>query len=318
MKFDVVTFGSAFHDVYITSDEFKLQKSDEGVLLCEGYGKKVIVKERVATTGGGATNAAVCLERLGLRTAIVACLGTGHWGRMVKSQLKDEGVSLLYLQSVIDKPTSSSIALVGRDGGRTVLVHRAASDCLSWHHVDWKRLNAQWAFVTSLGGDLDFLAKLTRWTREKGVKLAFNPGRKEIKKRSAVKKLLKYVAVLIMNRQELCEFLEVGVNDEISSEQILALQANIIMITDGKKGCRVYTQDGKEFFQKATPVKPVEETGAGDSFGSTFVAGLIKGMSIPDCLQMAAFNASEVVQAIGPKNGLLFWPEMKKRMKKAQ
>lgn len=309
MKFDVVTFGSAFHDVYITSDDFEFHKSDSGVMLCEEYGEKVTVKKRISTTGGGATNAAVCFERLGLQSAIVACLGDEYWGRMVRHQLHDEGVSLLYLQQAKNEPTSSSIALVGKDGGRTVLVHRAASNRLTWRDVDWRRLNARWVYVSSLGGDFALLSKIMRWAKEKSVKVALNPGSGELKESEELGKYFKYVDVLIMNKEELAVLLGKK-NDDISKSEILGLRAKMSLITNGKKGACLYCEDGKIYKQSSIKVVAVEETGAGDAFGSTFVGGLIKNIGIEKSLKIAALNSSSVVQQIGPKEGLLFWPEI--------
>jgi len=44
MRFNVVTFGSAFVDVYLSSPEFKIVKSKDsptGVAICEVYGAKI-------------------------------------------------------------------------------------------------------------------------------------------------------------------------------------------------------------------------------------------------------------------------------------
>jgi ribokinase len=53
------------------------------------------------------------------------------------------------------------------------------------------------------------------------------------------------------------------------------------------------------------PAPPVDRTGAGDSFASTFVAALIKGNSIEGALQWAPINSMSVVQKVGAQAGLL-------------
>lgn len=317
MKFDVVTFGSAAHDVYIVSEDFKLEKGDKGVMLCEGYGSKVVVNKRVSTTGGGATNTAVCFERLGLQSAIVARVGCGHWGRLVKHKLKEEGVSLIYLQTDKKRQTSSSVILVGKDGGRTALVHRAASNKLSWHEVDWKKLNAKWAYVTSLGGDITFLQKIMRWANEKEIKVVVNPGGGEIREAEKLVKLAKKMEVLVLNKEELIKlFKSLKKRGNIKSSDILSLGTKMVIVSDGKNGAYLYHEDGRIWHQKRITVKTVEETGAGDSFGSSFVAGMIKELKIEESLKLAALNASSVVQRIGPKEGLMFWPEVEKVFRK--
>src|SRR3972149_10630433 len=140
MRFNVVTFGSAFVDVYLTSPDFKLLRcrcSPTGVAICDVYGAKINVAKMVMTTGGGATNVAVGLERLGLQTGCVCMVGHDDWGLFVRKELRKEGVSPLYIQVDDQAPTSYSTMLVSEAGGRSALVYRGASSQLSWHQVAW-------------------------------------------------------------------------------------------------------------------------------------------------------------------------------------
>jgi sugar/nucleoside kinase (ribokinase family) len=61
-------------------------------------------------------------------------------------------------------------------------------------------------------------------------------------------------------------------------------------------------------------VKVVDRTGAGDAFGSGFVAALAKGLPIEDALTLGSANATSVVAQIGAKTGILKTPRVK-RMK---
>lgn len=309
MKFDVITFGAATYDIYLTSEDFKLEKSNKGVMMCQMYGAKVPIKDCITTTGGGATNAAVCFERMGLQTGLVACVGRDHWGSIVRAKLAEEGVSLVHLQSTKQKPTSSSVILVGKDGGRTILVYRAASNLLSWRFVDWEKLNARWIYASSLGGDFSILTKIIRLSREKRIKLAFNPGGQELENREKLCQALRYVDVLLVNKQEVLQLLGAK---KINEKALKGLGAGIVVVTDGKKGATAYTQEDVVYKQGIIKTSTVEETGAGDAFGSAFVAGQLHGFTIEQSLLLAATNAASVVEHIGPKEGLLFWPEAKK------
>lgn len=311
MKFDVVTFGSATYDIYLSSKEFELKKTNEGVMLCQMYGAKVLVDACVVVTGGGATNAAVCFERMGLQSGIVACLGRDHWGSLVRAKLAEEGVSLIHLQSTTKKPTSSSVVLVGKDGGRTLMVYRAASNLLSWRKVDWQRLDARWLYVSSLGGDFNLLTKIIRLCREKDIKLAFNPGSQELERNKELKQALHYVDVLLFNKQEALMLLGKTDGQTLKDEEMFGLGAKLVVVTEGRKGATVYDSQGKKYKQKVIEAETVEETGAGDAFGSGFVAAQIHNLSIEQSLLVAATNAAHVVEHIGPKEGLMFWPEVK-------
>ncbi|NMB56571.1 carbohydrate kinase family protein [Candidatus Beckwithbacteria bacterium] len=312
MKFNVLCFGSATIDIYLTSADFKIYKKEEGPMLCTEYGGKINLDDNLMTTGGGATNVAVCFERLGLQTGLIACVGRDYWASIVRAKLRDEGVSLVHLQATAKKPTSSSIVLVGQDGGRTILVHRAASNLLSWYKVDWDRLDADWIYASSLGGDFKLLAKMIGLSKNKQIKIAFNPGGSELEDRKTLLSFLPFIHILILNKQEFLDLLGKDGNEEFKQKDVLKLGCEMVLITEGRKGSRVFTQDKKIYFQDIVKAKTVEETGAGDSFGSSFVAGQILGFSIADSLKIAAYNAASVVSKVGPKQGLLFLPEIKK------
>jgi sugar/nucleoside kinase (ribokinase family) len=58
----------------------------------------------------------------------------------------------------------------------------------------------------------------------------------------------------------------------------------------------------------------VETTGAGDSFGSTFVAARIKGYGTKYSMKLAAENAAGVVGQLGAQNGLMTFEELRAKI----
>jgi ribokinase len=58
------------------------------------------------------------------------------------------------------------------------------------------------------------------------------------------------------------------------------------------------------------PAPPVDRTGAGDAFASTFVAALAKGLSLEDALRWGPVNSMSVVQKVGAQAGLLTEKEL--------
>lgn len=231
MRFNVVTFGSSFVDVYLTSPDFKVS----GKFLCEIYGGKVPIDKLVITTGGGASNVAAGLERLGLQTACVTCVGRDHWGLFIRQELKKEGISPLYIQQV-DQPTSYSTILVAADGGQTVLVYRGASNYLNREKVDWERLEADWFYVTSLGGDFQLLTKIVRTAQDKKIRLAFNPGSQEINAADKLVKFLPFCELLILNLNEAAKLTKHEIKNKQEIFQDAAkLGPRLVAISQGRQ-----------------------------------------------------------------------------------
>jgi sugar/nucleoside kinase (ribokinase family) len=57
-------------------------------------------------------------------------------------------------------------------------------------------------------------------------------------------------------------------------------------------------------------VEAVEETGAGDAFGSGLVAALIQGKEIEEAIEWGKRQAAKVVQYMGAKRGLMTLEEI--------
>jgi ribokinase len=53
------------------------------------------------------------------------------------------------------------------------------------------------------------------------------------------------------------------------------------------------------------PAAPVDRTGAGDAFASTFTAAIALGLSPQEALAWGPINSMSVVQYIGAQKGLL-------------
>jgi fructokinase len=177
--------------------------------------------------------------------------------------------------------------------------------------VDWEKLDGDWFYVSSLGGDLTLLTKIIRTAQSKKIKVAFNPGSQEIKAGDKLRAFLKEVDLLILNRQEAAELTK----HEYKNKQAILKSASklgvkLVAITEGRQGAILIR--GKETISvEAFKVKSIEDTGAGDAFGCGLIAGLIKGFSQEDSLRLGVANGASATTQFGPKAGLLFSTDIK-------
>ena len=87
-----------------------------------------------------------------------------------------------------------------------------------------------------------------------------------------------------------------------------ALGPKIVCITDGPNGAYAYDGHMNEYWFMPIypdPKPPLNRTGAGDAFASTFTTAIILGKSVHDALRWAPVNSAYVVQGIGAQRGLL-------------
>ncbi|MBI5733544.1 MAG: carbohydrate kinase family protein [Candidatus Kerfeldbacteria bacterium] len=305
MKHHILTIGGATWDVLLTTNECYLLPGSSRKLLGFPYGGKVDVSNAIYGFGGGAANVAVGLSKLSLKTSIITRLGNDWRGHEVIKNLQHYKIDATKVQK--DKKMVTPLSFVITSCGprdHVVFVDRGASQNLQIPYQPDK--TATWLYLTSLATPTwrVSLSKLFRASKAKGVKVFWNPGSKQLHEFESLKKLLPYVTILDVNKEE-AESLahkKTSVPDLLKYLKSLGPQA--ALITAGAAGA--YYFDGNQIlYHAALKVKPVNTTGAGDAFGSGFLAGLIQTGEAKKALHWGMLNSSSVITDHGAQKGLL-------------
>ncbi|MDP3799858.1 MAG: carbohydrate kinase family protein [bacterium] len=309
MDFDVITIGTATRDAFVRSKEFKRKSSSmflSGESLCLPLGEKIDVEDIIFATGGGATNAAVTFSRQGLNTSCVCKIGNDVSGREVLQNLKQEGVATNFIIEDSNNKTAYSILLLSPNGERTVLVYRGASEHFKPADFNLRTLNAKWFYIAG-SIPTSVLNLILNKAKETNTKVAYNPSKSEIKTGlGGLGDVLKKLDVLLINREEGSYLTGIDYKKEDKIFKKLDDYVNgIVVLTDGNKGALI--SDGKSIFESGIfrNQNVVDRTGAGDAFGSGFVAGLIERNDIQYAIRLASANATGVVEKMGAKDGIL-------------
>lgn len=309
----IVALGSALQDLYlIDRDDFVAtevysvsQKRHESIFGELKIGSKVDIDRLLYEVGGGGTNAAVEFARHGHESIYFGNIGKDAAGEAVLACLDKEGVDSSYVTYASRKNTGCSVILLDTHSGeRTILTHRGASakfDNLS--ESDLELVQPDWLYVTSLRGDMDTLLRFFEKAKGLGAKIMFNPGKLELCEKKKLIGLLDLVDILLVNKREAAEIVPGTVLAELLSH--LHNYVKTVIITDGSMGA--IATDGEKTYRfgiyEDLPVK--DTTGAGDAFGSGFLAHLAAGKSFRQSLIYASANSTSVVTQLGAKKGLL-------------
>ena len=97
-------------------------------------------------------------------------------------------------------------------------------------------------------------------------------------------------------------------------KEVLKMGPKIVVMTNGAEGVYVGTKN-EILFHPSIKTNVTDTLGAGDSFGSCFVASLLHGYSIQDSLRNGIINSSSVIGKMGAKPGLLKHNELKTKIK---
>lgn len=305
-ELQLLSIGDASMDVFmIPSESETLCKiKEKECLLCFDYGDKIPVSDLQFSVGGNAANNAVGTRRLGVNSAAVLSLGEDDTGRQIKDKLAREGVGTEHV--VLQANTRSNYSTIINVGGeRTLFSYKGPRD----YNFPSDLSAVPWVYLTSMGDTFrPFYRKVLEWVEVNGqIKLAFNPGSRQIRAVEDILEVLKVCYIVYVNRRE--AELITGMSDTHGKEKELlkALSEKgpkIPIVTDGGNGAYVY--DGIRYLHSGVlPVDAYERTGAGDAFGAGCVAALIKGKSFDEALLWGTVNSASVIGFIGSQKGLL-------------
>jgi ribokinase len=230
-------------------------------------------------------------------------VGTEPAGEAVMRIFDEEGIDTTYLHQASHYITNYSSILLAPSGERTILIYhgsRLRADGSDIHLGAIAR--ADWLYISSVGS-IELLAEIFTLASKHGVKVAFNPSARELKQADKLRPLLEDVTVLLANKEEMQQIVEGKTIDELLHHA--AHIAQTVVISDGPNG--VMATDGKKAIKAGVyqDVKVVDRLGAGDAFGSGFVAMLAQGRSLEEAVTFASANSTSVVQYIGAKAGIL-------------
>ena len=300
-----VTVGAAVQDVFLSnSDAFAPVCINPDTCFQElELGSKADVNTIFFGTGGGATNAAVTFARQGHEVQFMGAIGRDPAGQVVLEELDRENVDTTLVSYSDTHSTGYSVLLVAPNGERTILTYRGASTHYRPEQLSLDGVQADWLYVTTLSGSMKSLDVLFSQAKQAGMKICFNPGKKELAMQQELRGLLEDVDVLITNREEMKKLAQ---GDDLEELAMHALNiVPVVIVTDGGNG--VVATDGRTIIRagRYEEREVVDQTGAGDAFGSGFLSQWANGASLRDSVIFASANASSVVQKMGAKSGIL-------------
>lgn len=299
----IASIGAALQDVYLV-DHDDFGTNSRGFFNQLELGTKVDIDKIQFSTGGGATNAATTFARNGHESIFIGCIADDPAGTAIVNSLDDEGIDSSYITYTDRAQTGYSVLLLAPSGERTILTCRGASakfDLLN--PDDLETINPDWIYVTTFRGNMDMLDQFFTKAKALGSKIMFNPGNLELEHRRKLLGLLSDVDVLLLNKAEAKKIVEGTSLAELVGR--LRNYVPAVIITDGNQGAIATDQNETYRIGIYEDIRVKDSTGAGDAFGSGFLAAYANGKTFKDSLVFASANSTSVVQKIGSKAGII-------------
>jgi sugar/nucleoside kinase (ribokinase family) len=321
-KIDVLNIGDIVTDAFIKLiDEYgRIDETPEGKRLSLPFGTKIPFDHaEVLDAVGNSSNTAVNFAKLGLNSSFVTNVGDDQAGRDMVVALQKAGVDTRFVKVNAGKKSNYHYVLwYGAE--RTILINHEKYD-YHWPKFHPDEIPA-WAYFSSISeGALDYHDEVADWLEANPtIKLAFQPGTFQLLAGTErLSRIYKRTEVLAVNMEEAQQILGTHTREVHELfDGLHALGPKTVVITDGPNGS--FASDGNSRLKMPIypdPAPPVERTGCGDAYTSTFVAALIKGYPIEGALQWAPITPTNVVQHVGAQAGLLDEETLKEWLSKA-
>lgn len=247
--------------------------------------------------GGSAANTVVAMARMGFKAGFVGSVGTDEEGALILQEM--EGVDLSYVK----RGGESGICLVvlDRQRDRALLVQPHANDSLYFEDINLPYLSTTRhvhlsAFVGM--GPLEAQRQLMK-VLPPAVKVSMDPG--ELYARRGLKKVLPLLQRSSVFFATAHEILSLTGKDHYKDgcKEILSLGPEIVVCKMGEQGAYLASKEGEVEFHPRGETGVVDNTGAGDVYNAGFLAGLLLGKSLNDCLAFAHRVAAKSLRGYG-------------------
>ncbi len=273
--------------------------------ICMPFGAKVPFSgNSIIYAVGNSPNASVSAACLGLKSALLTNAGADEHGRECLEKLKGSGVKTDLVKLHQGLKTNYHYVLWYGDE-RTILIKHE-----EYPYTLPEIGSPRYLYLSSLGKEsLAFHETLAKYLeKHPEIILSFQPGTYQIKfGKNALAKIYERAEILACNKEEAQTITEQKNDDpKVLANALSALGPKKVLLTDGPRGAYLLS-DGDFYFMLPypDPKPPVERTGAGDAFASTFTASLAKGKDPIEAMRFAGINAMSVVQQVGAQAGLL-------------
>lgn len=259
--------------------------------------------------GGDTSNAAIAAARQGARVGYVSALGDDVYGRMLRDLWSAEGVDHADVRT--DTDAFTAIYFVNHDDtGHHFSFFRKGSAASRMKPQDLPRERIAQAKILHLSGISAAISDTACDTcfaaidiaRSAGVKVSFDTNLRLklwpiARARAVMRELIRLSDICLPSLEDVSAVS--GLTDpDALLDFCLGLGAKVVALKMGDQGA--YVTDGRERLRIAPhPCRPVDATGAGDTFGGAMLARLVAGDPLEDAARYATVAAALSTEGYG-------------------
>lgn len=248
----------------------------------------------------------------------MGCVGKDKYSKILEDRARADGLNVRYQYTEKEPTGTCAVLITGNE--RSLCANLAAATCFSLSHIEEpenKRLieNAEYIYISGffLTVSPETIQAVAQYAYEKNKIFMMNlsaPFLCEYYKEQMLASL-PYVDILFGNETEADAFAKANDFQTTDRKEIALKISRIKKVNEKRKRIVVITQGADNIIVvkddvvtevpavKLPQEKVVDTNGAGDAFVGGFLAQLIQGKSIEDCVKCGIWAATQIVQRSG-------------------
>lgn len=308
----VVCLGACAIDMMFTVD--RLPEPDE----------MVFAQGEVGFFAGGSTgNIAAGIGRLGYPSRFIGRTGDDENGRRLRQAFESDRVDARWLAEIKGGRTAQTIIAVDRTGQR--VIYSLGGEAILQKPDEFPDEAMEGAKILYIGEVLpDVAFEAIRVARGHGAIVIYGPGGGiSWMDKATLRGLIKLCDYVVLSRGELSSITSVKSHTEGAS-RLLECGVGNVVVTLGSDGseCHLWGSDSCLSRVSHAPAFHVPDvadtTGAGDSFASGFITGLLEGMDMAECLVRGNACAALAIRKVGAREAMPTGEELKEFLRNVE
>jgi len=290
-KFDIAVIGDVNPDLILTGKD----------IIPEFGQVEKWIDDAELTIGGSAGIFAVGAAKLGLKVTFIGKVGDDHFGHFMKDRMTAQGIDVSGL--VIDPSVKTGLSISLSDGNdRAILTFGGSNLLLNFQDIDFE-IVAQSRHLHSgsfylLNNIRQDLAIVYKKAKEMGLSTSIDTNYDPKEKwEGDIFNVLDYTDVFLPNMTELMAIS--GEKDPDSAIRHLTKNRNLLVAVKNGEDGAFAEKDKVRYSAETIQVKPVDTTGAGDSFDAGFLFGFLNGLGIEKSLRIGCICGALSTLGIG-------------------
>lgn len=277
---------------------------------------KAIVRALPAVPGGMIANAACVAAALGMDVKFMAMLNSGAITQLLLADLQQRGIDtslVIYDETLPDAKCmiflveDEHTVIIPTMGITHIEITPAQLEVLAHADVIY---STPVEFDVLRCGAMDSMA-IRAYCRAHGAQLVFDLDVDYFK--DGDESRYQHLDVVFFNEVGFDSY-RGNLSMQLAAERLLSYGISVVVVTQAAQGCMIYTQ-GQTEHVPAFAVDVVDVTGAGDTFGGSFVAARAMGKQLADAARFANATAAICVGGLGARAGAVDRAVVEERMR---